>query len=188
MRAAAPDLLLAAAHVAVLAGLLSGAAAARPVAAYAQWWPVSELLILLVLPFLLWMFAPEERTPLYQRVLTLPIVIVALGGVTLFVRFLTVFWLYLLARTLPLFRHRPTVEERNAGLVRSFVGVPVFLMLAAFFLNRPGEPVFGLMAGAAFDRETRYLGNLMLFGGVYFALIGAVMAAWARLMGEGESA
>jgi hypothetical protein len=181
VRAAAPDLCLAAAHAAVLAGLLTGAWWAAPVAAYAEWWPVGELLTLLVLPFILWIFAREERTPLYQRVLTLPVVIVALGGVTLLVRFLRVFWIYLLARSLPLLRRGPSPGERDAGLVRSLVGVPVFLVLATIFLNRPSEPVLGLMAGATFDARTRYLGKLMLFAVVYFVLVGAAMAAWAWL-------
>jgi hypothetical protein len=180
---AAPDLLLAAAHLAVLVGLLRRAPWAHPVAAYAQWWPVGELLALLVAPFIVWSFVREDRTPIYQRVLTLPIVILALGGVTVFVRFLAVFWLYLLARALPLLGHRPSPRDRDDAVVRSIVGVPVFLVLGTVFLNRPYEPVLGLMAGAAFDPETRYLGKMMLFGGIYFMLVGAAMAVWARLNG-----
>lgn len=176
-----PDLVLAAGHLIVLCGLITGAPWAHRIAGVVEGWLLSELVAVVVAPLLVWIFVRRDPTPVYQRAIALPLIIVVLLGLSGFVRFLKIFWLYLLAKCLPLLVMRPTERAHNAGVVRSTVAVPVFLFLAVMFLNRPHEPLVGMFAGPEFDDESRYLATLMLFGGLHFGVVGAAMSVWARV-------
>lgn len=43
----------------------------------------------------------------------------------------------------------------------------------------PYAPLFGLFAGPEFDDQRRYLAKVMLFGGLYFGIVGGAMRVWA---------
>lgn len=166
------DLSFSVAHGLVFAGLIGGVPVALDIARMAREWQIAELLAVCVAPLIVWIFVKEDRTPVYQRAITLPVILIVLLGFGLFVRFLRTFWIYLLAKCVPLFTSRPSLADHHVGLLRSAVALPVFLTLAVLFLNKPLEPVFGLLEGSALDQEQGTLANLMLFGTIYFAVVG----------------
>lgn len=183
-----PDLFLSVGHLIVFCGLIAGTPWAQRIATLVQTWPVSEFFAAFIAPFLVWSFVRKESTPIYQRAIALPFVIIGLVGLSGFWRFLRVFWLYLLAKCLPLFVTRPTLAEHNAGVVRMAVAIPAFLVLAAMFLNRSHDPLFGTPGDSQLDGERWYLARLMLFGAVYFGLVGMAMSLWAHLTRDADAA
>ena len=162
---------LAVTHAVLLWGLLDHHAAARGVAAYLEMWPVAEAISLVMAPYLMLITVRDHETPLWERIIWLPLIMLALGGIFGTIRFLRATWVYFVARIPTVLYERSTRQQASIGCARSVLAIAVLMILLAIFANRPTQFPIGTIAGRGLDPAERSLANSMAMGAAYFAAL-----------------
>jgi hypothetical protein len=136
---------------------------------------LNEGLALLFAPFLVWIFAPDEstpawqRTPLWQRVVALPLVLLFFGGFGFVVKIMQLAWAFVLFRCALLYFQRPDAEEQAVGCLQVILDIVLLFLLGVILVNRR-DYAYGSLE--SLHRDLRPLGASMLFGCAYFFTLG----------------
>jgi len=148
-------------------------------------WYLSEGLALLIAPFLVWIFAPDEttpawqRTPLWQRIIALPVVLLFIGGFGFFIRILQVAWAFVLFRSVLLYFQRPDDEEQAIGCLQVIFDIVLLFLLGVILVNRR-DYAYGSLE--SLHRDLRPIGASMLFGCAYFFSLGVIEILFRPLL------
>ncbi|MBI5804604.1 hypothetical protein HZA73_01010 [candidate division TA06 bacterium] len=132
-------------------------------------WYLSEIFALFFSPFIVWIFLRDDDTPRWQRIVSIPVMLLIFGGFMFFVKIMQLVWVFVLLKCAHLYFQRPTVREHMMGCLQSILNAGFWLVLGLIFLNRP-DYTMGLMEYQ--PREVRVMGSSMLFGCFYFGILG----------------
>ena len=136
-----------------------------------RYWYLNEGLALFLAPFLVWIFARDESTPVWQRVISIPVVLMFFGGFMFFVKIMQQAWAYLLIRGAQLYFQRPDDEEQALGCLQVILDIFLLFLLGVILVNRR-DYTYGSLENL--PPGLRALGASMLFGCVYFIALGVV--------------
>jgi len=134
-----------------------------------RYWYLNEGLALFLAPFLVWIFARDESTPVWQRVISIPIVLMFFGGFMLFIKVMQQAWAFLLLRGAQLYFQRPDEEEQAFGCLQVILDIFLLVVLGVILVNRR-DYTYGSLENL--PTGLRALGASMLFGCVYFLVLG----------------
>jgi len=160
--------LLSLAFLFLLWGLLNHDDFALNLARYLEDWPVGEAIALVVVPYAMKIAVRKSDVPLWERIIWLPAVLLVLGGIGGFIRFLRATWLYVLVKAAPVLFTKPTDPQAAFGCLTSIVGAILFVILGAVFMNRPYEWPIGTLIVPHLDQPDMYTANMTAFGMFYF--------------------
>ena len=136
-----------------------------------RYWYLNEGLALFLAPFLVWIFARDDSTPVWQRVISIPIVLMFFGGFMFFVKIMQQAWAFLLLRGAVLYFQRPDDEEQAVGCLQVILDIFLLFLLGVILINRR-DYTYGSLENL--PPGLRALGASMLFGCVYFLALGVV--------------
>lgn len=156
-------------HGVLLYGLFDRAPWAFSTATYVEDWLIAEMIALVVVPYFMLLAARDHEQPLLERVLVLPVILLAMAGISGTVRLLQATWLYVLT-CVPVLWAEQTAARAQLGCARSIVKIIVLVVLLLVFGNRPLQWPIGTLAGKWMDPEVRGAANSMAFATFYFAI------------------
>lgn len=134
-----------------------------------RYWYLNEGLALFLAPFLVWIFARDDSTPVWQRVVSIPVVLMFFGGFMFFVKIMQQAWAFLLLRGAQLYFQRPDDEEQAIGCLQVILDIILLVVLGVILVNRR-DYAYGSLE--SLPPGLRAMGASMLFGCVYFFALG----------------
>lgn len=135
-----------------------------------RYWYLNELLALLFSPFLVWVFVRGDRTPVWQRVVALPTALMLFGGFWFFVKVVQYVWAFVAFRCAMLYLQRPSNEDSAVGCLHVILDLVLLALLGAFLVYRRD---YATGPAGFLHPDLRPLGASMLFGCLYYGLLGA---------------
>ncbi|MDI6740752.1 MAG: hypothetical protein QME74_10375 [Candidatus Edwardsbacteria bacterium] len=136
-----------------------------------RYWYLNEILALFFAPFLVWIFAPDEATPVWQRAIALPFALLFIGGFGFLIKIMQLAWAFVLFRCALLYFQRPDAEEQAIGCLQVVLNFFLIALLGAILLNRHHYD-YGSLENIAPQYRSREAS--MLFGFAYYAILGGI--------------
>lgn len=144
-----------------------------------RYWYLNEGLALLFAPFLVWIFAPDELTPVWQRIVALPLVLLFFGGFWFFFKIMQLAWAFVLFRCALLYFQRPDAEEQAVGCLQVVLDIILLFLLGVILVNRR-DYTYGSLE--SLQRDLRPIGASLLFGCAYFFSLGVIEILFRPLL------